>query len=134
MEAMSMADKFYCYGKDDLGDRYDALYVKDPEGDWVLASDYDAAQARIRELEFRISEIQSIRNAEAKISEIRRQLACELEAQVAALHVDAQLDIKAALNEIKDAYISKLEAALYKIMERTAPPDENYYDAYHALT
>lgn len=40
--------KYRCYGRDDLGYDYDALSVKDSDGDWYLASEADA---RIQELE-----------------------------------------------------------------------------------
>jgi polyhydroxyalkanoate synthesis regulator phasin len=99
-----MADKFYCYGKDDLGDRYDALYVKDPEGDWVQASDYDASQARIRDLEFQISEIQTVRNVEAKTAQERIR---ELEAELA--------NYKGAVDALQ-ARIAVLKSALRDLL------------------
>ena len=40
-----MVDKYRCYGKDDFGDPYDALSMKDPYGEWVRAEDYDALDA-----------------------------------------------------------------------------------------
>jgi hypothetical protein len=40
-----MVDKYRCYGKDDLGYPYDAKSIKEPDGDWVRAEDYDALEA-----------------------------------------------------------------------------------------
>jgi hypothetical protein len=45
-----------------------------------------AAKGRIRELEFQINEIQSVRNSEVKVSETRRLRICELEAALSDLY------------------------------------------------
>lgn len=44
--------KYRCYGKDDLGYPYDALYERDDNGDWYDAAEVDA---RIAELEKALS-------------------------------------------------------------------------------
>lgn len=45
-----MVDKYRCYGKDALGYPYDALSIKEPDGDWVKAEDYDALLAAANEV------------------------------------------------------------------------------------
>jgi len=58
-----------------------SMSARDPSEaeSFVYAKDYDAAQARIRELKFQISEIQTVRNAEAKTAQARiRELEADL--------------------------------------------------------
>jgi septal ring factor EnvC (AmiA/AmiB activator) len=99
--------KYRCYGKDDLGYPYDALYERDENGDWYRAEDVDAYRA----------ETGSTIHALQRGYEQQAARIAELEQQVSAMRPN--LIAAANATEPYEDRIAELEKALRDLLEDT---------------